>query len=111
MGIYKRGNEEGKTKNQTHFWTFKDCISLTSITIPEQFGQEINDIFNENKVEDKSFLHKNHPGNQKDKFHIKITLESYELKKLSKIESNKKIYKILEQELNKFIHSIQILIL
>ena len=63
------------------------------------------------KVEDKSFLHKNHPGNQKDKFHIKITLESFELKKLNKIESNKKIYKILEQELNKFIHSIQILIL
>ena len=63
------------------------------------------------KVEDKSFLHKNHPGNQKDKFHIKITLESSELKKLNKIESNKKIYKILEQELNKFIHSIQILIL
>ena len=63
------------------------------------------------KIEDKSFLHKNHPGNQKDKFHIKITLESSELKKLSKIESNKKIYKILEQELNKFIHSIQILIL
>ena len=62
-------------------------------------------------IEDKSFLHKNHPGNQKEKFHIKITLESSELKKLSKIESNKKIYKILEQELNKFIHSIQILIL
>ena len=63
------------------------------------------------KVEDKSFLHKNHSGNQKDKFHIKITLESSELKKLNKIESNKKIYKILEEELNKFIHSIQILIL
>ena len=63
------------------------------------------------KVEDKSFLHKNHPGNQKNKFHIKITLESSELKKLNKIESNKKIYKILNQELNKFIHSIQILIL
>ena len=63
------------------------------------------------KIEDKSFLHKNRPGNQKDKFHIKITLESSDLKKLNKIESNKKIYKILEQELNKFIHSIQILIL
>jgi len=63
------------------------------------------------KIEDKSFLHKNHPGNQKDKFHIKITLESSDLKKLNKIESNKKIYKVLEQELNKFIHSIQILIL
>ena len=63
------------------------------------------------KVEDKSFLHKNHPGNQKDKFHIKITLESSEFKKLNKIQSHKKIYKILDQELNKFIHSIQILIL
>ena len=63
------------------------------------------------KIEDKSFLHKNHPGNQKDKFHIKITLESSDLKKLNKIESNKRIYKVLEQELNKFIHSIQILIL
>ena len=48
------------------------------------------------KIEDKSFLHKNHPGNQKNKFHLKITLNSYELKKMNKIESNKKIYKILD---------------
>ena len=26
------------------------------------------------KIEDKSFLHKNHAGNQEGKFHIKITL-------------------------------------
>ena len=26
------------------------------------------------KIEDKSFLHKRHPGNQHDKFHLKITL-------------------------------------
>ena len=32
-------------------------------------------------VEDKTFLHKNHPENKKDKFHIKITLNSEELKK------------------------------
>ena len=63
------------------------------------------------KIEDKSFLHKNHPGNNKDKFHIKITLQSSDLKKLNKIESNKKIYKILDQELKEYIHSIQILIL
>ncbi len=61
-------------------------------------------------IEDKSFLHKNHPGNQKGKFHLKITLKSIELKKLSKIESSKIIYKILDEELKKFIHSIQILI-
>ena len=61
-------------------------------------------------IEDKSFLHKNHAGNQEGKFHLKITLGSSELKSLSRIESNKKIYKILDKELKKHIHSIQILI-
>ena len=63
------------------------------------------------KIEDKSFLHKNHPGNQKDKFHLKILLNSKELKKMNKIQSNKKIYKILENELKEYIHSLQLLIL
>ena len=62
------------------------------------------------KIEDKSFLHKNHKGNQKGKFHLKITIVSEELKKMNRIESNKKIYKVLDEELKKFIHSIQILI-
>ena len=63
------------------------------------------------KIEDKSFLHKNHPGNQKDKFHLKISIYSNQLKKMNKIESNKKIYKILESEIKNYIHSLQILIL
>ena len=62
------------------------------------------------KVEDKSFLHKNHLGNQEGKFHLKIILSSNELKTMSRIESNKKIYKILDKELKETIHSIQILI-
>ena len=61
-------------------------------------------------IEDKTFLHKNHPGHESSKFHLKITIESEELKKLNKIESNKKIYKILDEELKKYIHSLQILI-
>ena len=61
-------------------------------------------------IEDKTFLHKNHPGHESDKFHLKITIESEELKKLNKIESNKKIYKMLEVELKNHIHSLQILI-
>ena len=61
-------------------------------------------------IEDKSFLHKNHQGNEDGKFHLKITLKSIDLKKMSKIESTKIIYKILDQELKKYIHSIQILI-
>ena len=62
------------------------------------------------KIEDKSFLHKNHVDNQEGKFHLKIILSSNELKILSRIESNKKIYKILDKELKEYIHSIQILI-
>ena len=62
------------------------------------------------KIEDKSFLHKNHAGNQLGKFHLKVTIKSNELKELSKIQSNKKIYKILDEEMKHFIHSLQILI-
>ena len=61
-------------------------------------------------IEDKSFLHKNHPGNKEGKFHLKIKIESLELQKLSRIERTKKIYKILDLELKKYIHSLQILI-
>ena len=62
------------------------------------------------KIEDKSFLHKNHAGNQEGRYHLKIILNSNELKVLSRIESNKRIYKILDKELKEHIHSIQILI-
>ena len=62
------------------------------------------------KIEDKSFLHKNHAGNQEGKFHLKISLISSELKAMNRIESNKKIYKSLEEEMKDYIHSIQILI-
>ena len=62
------------------------------------------------RIEDKSFLHKNHKGNQEGKYHLKIIIISDELKEMNKIDSNKKIYKILDQELKNFIHSIQILI-
>ena len=61
-------------------------------------------------VEDKTFLHKNHQGNEVGKFHLKILIQSKELKKISKVDSTKKIYKILDNEIKKFIHSIQILI-
>ena len=61
-------------------------------------------------IEDKTFLHKNHPGNESNKFHLKISIESEELRKLNKIDSKKKIYKILDKELKNHIHSLQILI-
>tara|TARA_A100000164_G_scaffold311536_1_gene289563 strand:+ start:178 stop:438 length:261 start_codon:yes stop_codon:yes gene_type:complete len=62
------------------------------------------------EIEDKSFLHKNHKGHQDGKFHLKLIISSDELKKLNRIESNKKVYKILNNEIKEHIHSLQILI-
>ena len=62
------------------------------------------------KIEDKSFLHKNHKGHQEGKFHLKLIIKSEELAKTSKIASTKKIYSVLDIELKKYIHSIQILL-
>ena len=62
------------------------------------------------KIEDKSFLHKNHKGNQAGMFHLKLIIKSEDLKKLNKIESTKKVYSVLDIELKEHIHSIQILL-
>ena len=70
-----------------------------------------NQIIIENiTIEDKSFLHKNHKGNQEGKFHLKIIISSRELKNMNKISGNKKIYKVLDEEMKSYIHSLQILI-
>ena len=62
------------------------------------------------EIQDKTFLHKNHKTNEKNKFHLKLIITSNYLNKKNKIESTKEIYKILEIELKNYIHSIQILI-
>ena len=74
--------------------------------VKEKITKEIT--LQEINVEDKSFLHKSHKNNLPNKFHIKITIISDELKSRKKIESTKRIYKILENELKNYIHSIQI---
>ena len=66
-------------------------------------------IIQELKIEDKSFLHKNHQGQEEGKFHLKLTIKSVELSKLSKIISTKRIYNVLNLELKEHIHSIQVL--
>ena len=61
------------------------------------------------EIEDKSFLHKSHKSNEIGKFHITLKIESEQLKKKNKIESNKFIYKILKDEMKIYIHSLRIL--
>ena len=84
-----------------------DINNLISI-IKKKISSNI--LYEDIKIEDKSFLHKNHSGNDKNKFHIKLSIKSQELKKMNRIDSNKRIYQILDNEIKNSIHSLQILI-
>ena len=61
-------------------------------------------------IKDKTFLHNKHSSHQVGKFHLELRIKSEELSKHSKVQATKKIYKILDEEIKKNIHSIQILI-
>ena len=68
-----------------------------------------NELIENVELEDKSFLHKNHKTNNPNKFHIKLKIKSEKLKNMSRIESNKFIFKLLDKEMKNYIHSLQIL--
>ena len=61
-------------------------------------------------IEDKSFLHKKHKNFSKDKYHLKLSITSKDLKLEGKLKANRIVYKILDNEIKKYIHSIQVLI-
>ena len=84
-----------------------DINNLIAI-VKKKLNSEI--VIEKIEIEDKSFLHKNHAGNQEGRYHLKIIMSSSELKSLTRIESNKRVYKILDKEMKEYIHSIQILI-
>ena len=82
----------------------KELISIIKKKIEQNITVEsIN-------IEDKTFLHKKHHSHQVGKFHIKLIIHSNDLNKQNKIKSTKRIYSILSEEIEKYIHSIQILI-
>ena len=61
-------------------------------------------------IEDKTFLHKKHKNFDSKKFHLKIKIESIELKSKKKIESNRYIFCFINKALKEYIHSIQLFI-
>jgi BolA protein len=77
--------------------------------LKDKLTKEIN--INNIKIEDKSFLHKKHKNFSKDKFHIKLIIESSELKKISSIKANRKVHSILRDEIDRSIHSLQIIVI
>ncbi len=61
-------------------------------------------------IEDKTYLHKKHKNFDSKKFHLKIEIDSIELKSKKKLESNRYIFSIINRELKEYIHSIQLFI-
>ena len=70
-----------------------DIKQLIAI-VKKKISQQI--VFEDIKIEDKTFLHKNHISHEKNKFHIKLIIKSKQLEAHSKIQSTKKNYKILD---------------
>ena len=82
-----------------------NLIKIIESKLEDNF--EINSV----TIEDKSFLHAKHNFFDKKKFHIKLTISSPDFKNIDKVTANRKIYKILENEIKKNIHSLQIVII
>ncbi len=61
-------------------------------------------------IKDKTYLHAKHLSHESGKFHLELKIKSEELSKYNKIQATKKIYKILDGEIKRYIHSIQVLI-
>ena len=60
------------------------------------------------EIQDKTYLHTKHLTHEKNKFHIRVLITSKHLKNENKLNTTKKIYKILDHEIKEYIHSIQL---
>ena len=63
------------------------------------------------KILDKTYLHLKHNSHKQGKFHLELIIKSEKLKVKNRIEVSRHVHKILEDEIKKFIHSIQIKLL
>tara|TARA_Y100000590_G_scaffold228231_1_gene257555 strand:- start:3928 stop:4179 length:252 start_codon:yes stop_codon:yes gene_type:complete len=57
---------------------------------------------------DNSSLHTKHKSFDLNKYHLKIIIESEELKKMDKITVHRKIFSILKDEMQSKIHALEI---
>ena len=88
--------------NKTIYMNINELIAIVKNKLESKISVE-NII-----IQDKSFLHKSHKNHQDGKYHLKLFIKSKELSNFTKLEATKKIYNILDEEIKKEIHSIQI---
>ena len=64
------------------------------------------------KVENESHLHKNHPQSPKGgNSHFYVEIKSSIFNNLSRLQSQRRIYNVLENEMKSFVHALRIKIL
>ena len=80
------------------------------ITFLEEIKMKLNKEFNPKKLilVNNSYLHTKHKSFNPNKIHLKIIIESNELKKKEKIEAHKAIFNLLKDEMKEKIHALEI---
>ena len=80
------------------------------IPLLEEIEVKLNKEFNPKKLilGDNSHLHTKHKSFNPNKIHLKIIIESDELKKTGKLEAHKAIYNLLKDEMKEKIHALEI---
>ena len=62
------------------------------------------------EIEDKTFLHESHQSHQRGKFHIKLIINSKKFQNMTKIESHRAIFSVLNDEMKNKIHAMEIVV-
>jgi BolA family transcriptional regulator, general stress-responsive regulator len=80
------------------------------ITIYDKIKKKIKQKINPKNIIliDNSKHHQKHKFFDANKLHLKIIIESDNLKKISKIEAHKKVFSILKEEMKSKIHALEI---
>ena len=88
---------------------FKSFRSKMSLFL-EEIKIKLNKEFNPKKLilVDNSYLHTKHKSFNPNKIHLKIIIESEDLKKIKKIEAHKSIFNLLRHEMKEKIHALEI---
>ena len=78
----------------------------------DKLKEKINKEFSPEKLllVDNSSLHKKHSSFDSNKFHIKLIIKSKKLQNMTKIESHRAIFSVLNDEMKNKIHALEIVV-
>ena len=76
----------------------------------EEIKKKIRDKIKLENIEiiDNSYLHKGHKFFSSEKFHLQLKIKSLYLNSFSRLQAHKMIMKVLEEDLKKKIHALEI---